>query len=91
MAFYEALKGNEETPALEGRALIAYFSATNNTEGVAYHIKDILGDSADLYEIVPETPYTSADLNYNNNSFRANQEQAVKSWIDSLNLDISAN
>lgn len=53
--------------------LIAYFSATNNTEGVANHLADIL--NADLYEIVPETPYTSDDLNYNNTNCRANRQQ----------------
>ncbi len=66
----------DPTPEPEGaRILVAYFSATNTTEGIANHIKTALGDAADLYEVVPETPYTSADLNYNNNSSRANQEQ----------------
>ena len=79
---YMNLPENGETPAPapdpdtaeSGRVLIAYFSATNNTGGVANHIKAILGGSADLYEIVPETPYTSADLNYNTDC-RANREQ----------------
>ena len=57
----------------DGKVLIAYFSATNNTENIANHLKDILG--ADLYEITPETPYTSADLNYNTSDCRANREQ----------------
>lgn len=52
--------------------LIAYFSATNNTEGIANHLNSIL--DAELYEIVPETPYTSEDLNYNTDC-RANDEQ----------------
>ena len=55
------------------KTLVAYFSATNNTEGVANHIKDITG--ADIYEIVPQIPYTDADLNYGNSSSRANREQ----------------
>lgn len=76
VAFYNTLKDSEEEPSSqEGKVLIAYFSATNNTEGIANHIKDILGDDADLYEIVPEQPYTSADLNYNNADCRANREQ----------------
>lgn len=75
VAFYDTLKEDEaETPAQEGKALIAYFSATNNTEGVANHIKTILGDNADLYEIVPETPYTSDDLNWHNSSSRTTVE-----------------
>lgn len=56
--------------------LVAYFSATNNTENIANHIKAAFGEEADLYEIVPETPYSSADLNYNNDSSRANREQS---------------
>jgi len=62
----------EEAGGGEGKILIAYFSATNNTEGIANHLDTIL--DADLYEIVPETPYTSEDLNYNSDC-RANREQ----------------
>ncbi len=63
---------SDPTPSEEGGILIAYFSATNNTEGIANHLDAIL--DADLYEIVPETPYTSADLDYNTDC-RANREQ----------------
>lgn len=56
----------------EQKILIAYFSATNNTENIANHLNEIL--DADLYEIVPETPYTSDDLNYNDSSSRSSQE-----------------
>ncbi len=73
----------EDTPSTDGetptetddsgkKILIAYFSATNNTEGIANHLNDIL--DADLYEIVPEQPYTSDDLNYNDSSSRSSQE-----------------
>lgn len=54
------------------KILIAYFSATNNTEGIANHLHDIL--DADLYEIVPEQPYTPDDLNYNDSSSRSSLE-----------------
>lgn len=54
------------------KILIAYFSATNNTENIANHLNEIL--DADLYEIVPETSYTADDLNYNTDC-RANREQ----------------
>lgn len=57
----------------EGRVLVAYFSATGNTRGIALHLQNIL--DADLYEIVPEAPYTDEDLNYSNDGCRANQEQ----------------
>ena len=56
------------------RVLVAYFSATHTTEGVAEKNAD--GLSADLYEIVPEQPYTDADLNYNDNNSRSTLEMA---------------
>ena len=67
----EAGEPGEETP--EGGVLVAYFSATGNTEGIARHLQSIL--DADLYEIVPEVAYTDEDLNYSNDDCRANQEQ----------------
>ena len=56
----------------ESKTLVAYFSATNNIEGVAKHIAEGIG--ADIYEILPEEPYTDADLDYNSDC-RANREQ----------------
>ena len=55
-----------------GKILVAYFSATNNTEGIAQKLADGLG--ADLYEITPEVPYTSADLDYGNSKSRSSIE-----------------
>ncbi len=54
------------------KVLVAYFSATNNTEGVAQTLAGGLG--ADLYEIVPEQPYTDEDLNYGNSESRSSLE-----------------
>ena len=54
------------------KILVAYFSATNNTKGVAQKLADGLG--ADLYEITPEQPYTSADLDYGNSKSRSSVE-----------------
>ena len=54
------------------KILVAYFSATNNTEGVAQKLADGLG--ADLYEITPQQPYTSADLDYGNSKSRSSVE-----------------
>lgn len=56
----------------ESKVLVAYFSATGTTEGVAEHIAN--GLNADIYEIVPEEPYTDADLNYNDNNSRTTIE-----------------
>ncbi len=60
-----------EAPA-EGGTLVAYFSCTGTTEAVAGTCADILG--ADLYELVPEQPYTDADLAYYTGG-RADREQ----------------
>ena len=54
------------------KVLVAYFSATGTTEGVAEHIATRL--NAELYEIVPEQPYTSADLDWNDNDSRSTIE-----------------
>ena len=54
------------------KILVAYFSATNNTEGVAQKLADGLG--ADLYEITPEQPYTDEDLDYGNSGSRSSVE-----------------
>ena len=61
--------GEEDAPS----TLVAYFSATGNTEGIAQHLQAVLG--ADLYEIIPAEPYSDDDLNYNASDCRANQEQ----------------
>lgn len=64
-----------ETEALKtqgSKVLVVYFSATGTTEGVAEHIAD--GLNADIYEIIPEEPYTDADLNYNDNNSRSTIE-----------------
>lgn len=59
-------------PNNETRVLVAYFSTTGNTENIAGHLKAVL--DADLYEIVPQEPYTSADLNYGSANSRAERE-----------------
>lgn len=53
--------------------LVVVFSATGNTKGIAEKIASITG--ADLFEIVPVVPYTSADLNYGNSGSRTTKEQ----------------
>ena len=65
-----------ELPAGEASAdtLIIYFSCTGNTKAAAEEIQRQTG--ADMFEIVPEIPYTAEDLNYNDDDSRANQEQS---------------
>ena len=59
-------------PSASAKVLVAYFSATNTTEGVAQRLAAGLG--ADLHEITPAVPYTSADLNYGDSSSRTSIE-----------------
>ena len=67
--------GKTSTPPTStgnGKILVAYFSASGNTEAVANAIADTL--DADLFEMVPEAPYTSADLNWTDSGSRVNAE-----------------
>lgn len=66
----------EETNGEAGKVLVAYFSATGTTKALAEYAADALG--ADLYEIVPEEPYTDEDLNYSDRNTRATVEQNDK-------------
>lgn len=59
------------------KTLVAYFSCTGNTKSIAEAIAS--GTNADIYEIKAETPYTSADLNYNDNNSRSTKEMNDKS------------
>ena len=62
----------EQTVELTSHILVVYFSATGTTKGVAEKLVE--GLSADFYEIIPEEPYTNADLNYNNSKSRTSIE-----------------
>ena len=56
------------------KTLVAYFSATGTTKGVAERLAGAIG--ADLFEIKPETPYTDADLNWHDKQSRSSVEMA---------------
>ena len=43
---------------MEKKVLVAYFSASGTTKGVAQQLAEVAG--ADLHEIKPEQPYTDA-------------------------------
>ena len=57
--------------------LVIYFSRTGNTEKIAEYLIDIT--NADSYVIEAAVPYTDEDIEYNNDSCRANKEQNDKS------------
>ena len=76
-------------PAAHSDVLVAYFSATGTTKGVAERIASVTG--GDLYEILAAKPYSAADLNYNDRSSRSTKEQndkSVRPEIGSENLSL---
>ncbi|MDD2972057.1 MAG: flavodoxin [Lachnospiraceae bacterium] len=54
------------------KILVAYFSASGVTAKVAKKLAEAVG--ADLFEIEPESPYTSADLNWTDKKSRSSVE-----------------
>ena len=75
IAYAQNNKTSDKPDAKQGenmKILIAYFSCTGNTRSLAEQIAK--ASKADLYEIKPKAPYSSADLNWRVNSSRANKE-----------------
>ena len=68
----EVKETEKEITSLGEKVLVVYFSPTGTTRKIAENAAEVL--SADIYEIVPEIPYSEEDLNYNTNC-RANREQ----------------
>ena len=71
------------------KKLVAYFSASGVTAKVAARLASAAG--ADLFEIVPEQPYTRSDLNYMNRNSRSSKEMndtscrpAISSKVDNM-------
>ena len=71
------------------KALVAYFSASGVTAKLAARLADGIG--ADLFEIVPEIPYSKADLNWMNKKSRSSVEMndrncrpAISSVVDNM-------
>ena len=58
------------------KKLVAYFSASGVTEEAAQEIARAAG--ADIFEIKPEVPYTSADLNWMDKNSRSTIEMKDK-------------
>ena len=54
------------------KMLVAYFSASGVTAKAAWKLSEAAG--ADLYEIKPEVPYSSADLDWTNKKSRSSVE-----------------
>ena len=61
-----------DTAAANGRTLVVYFSGSGNTRRVAEEIAEAA--DADLFELVPVTPYTADDLSWTTDGSRVNRE-----------------
>lgn len=63
------------------KVLVAYFTASEGrvTEKVAKRLADSIG--ADIFEIVPEVPYTKADIRWTNPVSRCNKEKFGKKEV----------
>lgn len=59
-----------------GKTLVAYFSAGGTTAAVAKSLAGAIG--GDLFEIRPQTSYTTADLKWTNPLARCNREKIGK-------------
>ncbi|MBO4720397.1 MAG: NAD(P)H-dependent oxidoreductase [Prevotella sp.] len=59
------------------KVLVAYFSASGVTEGVAKQLAEVTGGK--LHKIQPEQPYTDADLDWRDKQSRSSVEMKDKS------------
>ncbi len=64
-------KTNSETENPK-KTLVVYYSATGSTEKAANYIKDAI--DADIFKLEPVDEYSSADLDWTDNSSRVNEE-----------------
>ena len=85
-----AISGTTNAMAEDGdKTLVAYFSATGTTAGVAQKLANATG--GDLFEIVAEQPYTSEDLDWQNDQSRSaiemndrNTRPAISSNVEDM-------
>ena len=72
------------------KVLVVYFSATGTTRQVAKQIAKIA--DADIFEITPAKPYSSADLDWTNKQSRSSVEMnnpKVRPEIKAVSVDVS--
>lgn len=69
------------------KSLVAYFSATGTTKKAAEKVALVKG--ADLFEIVPEIPYTAADLDWTDKKSRSSLEMSDYSSRPSIKSKVA--
>lgn len=72
--------GGNQSVASDKKTLVVYFSATGSTKSVAEAIAK--NANADIFEIVPQDPYTDSDLNWSNENSRVTLEHNDESRRD---------
>ena len=88
------LTGCSQNKNKTAKTLVAYFSATGNTEAVAKDLAEVTGGT--LYEITPEARYTAADIDWRDTTSRCYVEMhdrafrpaIVKSLEDADSYDV---
>lgn len=66
------INAQTKSEIVSGKKLVVYFSVSGNTKKAAENIAQAIG--ADLFEIKPSVPYTSADVDYRNRESRSIKE-----------------
>ena len=76
MSLSACSKASKTVENKDMKVLVAYFSASGVTKGVAQQLAEVAG--ADLHEIKPEQPYTDADLDWRDKESRSSVEMKDK-------------
>lgn len=84
----DGLTPGVNTNEVTSDTLICYFSCTGNTAQIASYIK--LATDGDLFEIVPKSPYTKEDLDYNSTNSRTETEYKNKNSRPEISSKVSS-
>ncbi len=84
----DGLTPGVNTNEVTSDTLICYFSCTGNTAQIASYIK--LATDGDLFEIVPKSPYTKEDLDYNSINSRTETEHKDKNSRPEISSRVSS-